>query len=280
MSKLFEIFKHEIAAASLFFQKKNKVSSYSYRKNYNSLRGVAHVNNKIPCQDKTYYLKNDHLHVMVLADGAGSAKFSEIGAKVVTKAIANYLNKSFHQLHTDLKNWWKIDSIKKDINKLMRNEVNEIKPKKNSLSDYASTLLFVATYKNKYILGHLGDGAIGLKKDKEIELLSAPDNGETANTTFFYTSSNAVNRMRLMKGKVDEDSTFVLMSDGAFECIYDKSDRKFTNAIYRFIDWTKEEDEKEVSAAILKNIKNYFVDKTTDDISLSILDIGVEKPKK
>tara|TARA_B100001250_G_scaffold96471_2_gene80732 strand:+ start:157 stop:1002 length:846 start_codon:yes stop_codon:yes gene_type:complete len=267
-------------ALRIFPDNEESSATYNYRKNYNSVRGVAHVNNKIPCQDKTYYLKNDDLHVMVLADGAGSAKFSEIGAKTVTKAIANHINKSFHHLHTNFQNWWNTESIKKDIIQVMRKEVDKIKPEKNNMSDYASTLLFVATYKDKYILGHLGDGAIGLKKGEKIELLSAPENGEIANSTFFYTSNNATSRIRLKKGIVDQDSTFVLMSDGAFECIYDKSDQKFTNAIYSFIDWTKEEDEEKASAAILENIKNHFAQKTTDDISLSILDIAIEKQKK
>ena len=252
-------------------QKKN--ITYDYRKNYNSVRGIAHVDNKIPCQDKTYYLKNDNLHIMVLADGAGSAKLSHFGAKIVTKVIANYINESFHYLHENFER----NSIKKDIIDLIIKEVNRLGSKKNSLSDYASTLLFVATYKDKYISGHLGDGAIGFKSDKKIRLLSSPENGETANSTFFYTSKDAASRLRLKKGTISKDSTFILMSDGTYDCIYDKQNQKFTNAIYSFVEWTKQEDEKKVSTAILKNIKNYFTEKTTDDISLSILDINVSK---
>lgn len=252
------------------------INKYLYKGNCNQVRGYLHIRNNLPCQDKTYYLKNNDLRVMVLADGAGSAKHSDIGAKEAVKCIANYINSSFDSIFKNIRK----KSIKEEMIQLIIKKIEKIKPKKNNIKDYASTLLFIATHKDRYILGHLGDGAIGLKRGKKVRILSAPENGETENSTFFYTSDSAVNRIRLKKGKVNQDTTFILMSDGAFECIYDKSDQQFTNAIYSFIDWTKEEDEKKVSAAILKNIKNHFVDKTTDDISLSILDIAIEKQKK
>jgi serine/threonine protein phosphatase PrpC len=249
------------------------INKYSYKRTYSEVRGYLHIRNNLPCQDKTYYLKNNGLHIMVLADGAGSAKHSDVGAKEAVKCVANHINDSFDNIFKNLNKKF----IKDRMIQLIIKRIEKIKPKRNSVKDYASTLLFIATHKDKYILGHLGDGAIGLKRGKKIRLLSAPENGETENSTFFYTSDSAVNRLRLKKGVLNQDSTFVLMSDGSFECIYDKQSQKFTNALYSFIDWTKKEDEKKVSAAILKNIKNHFTEKTTDDISLSILDINVSK---
>ena len=138
-------------------------------------------------------------------------------------------------------------------------------------------ILFVAIYKDKYILGHLGDGAIGLKNGKNIKLISEPENGESINSTYFFTSEDASNHLRLKKGKIDKNLTFFLMSDGCFECVYDKNEEKFTKALYRFIDWTKKQSEKKASEAIFYNIKEHFTQKTSDDISLSILDIYKSK---
>ena len=51
----------------------------------------------------------------------------------------------------------------------------------------------------------------------------------------------------------------------------------FTNVLYQFIEWTKKEKEHDVSAAILKNIKEFFMKKTFDDISLCIIDFTKSK---
>ena len=100
---------------------------------------------------------------------------------------------------------------------------------------------------------------------------------KTANSTFFITSDDAKDRIRFKKGKLKKNNSFVLLSDGAFDCVFDKSSLVFTNVLYQFIDWTKNEKELNVSAAILKNIKEFFTKKTFDDISLCIIDFTKSK---
>tara|TARA_B100000963_G_scaffold279659_1_gene248126 strand:- start:9150 stop:9920 length:771 start_codon:yes stop_codon:yes gene_type:complete len=243
------------------------------KKNYNRLRGLNHIRDKSPCQDRTYYLKNENLNVMVLADGAGSAKFSKIGAAIITKFTANFINENFdYCLKNVNKKKFKDEFIKKCLN-----EINLFKKNGHSINDYASTLLFVAQKDENFFFGHIGDGGIGLKQGKKIELISAPENGETANSTFFITSDDAKHRIRFKKGKLKKNNSFVLMSDGAFDCVFDKSSLVFTNVLYQFIDWTKKEKELDVSIAILKNIKEFFIKKTFDDISLCIIDFTKSK---
>lgn len=242
------------------------------KKNYNRLRGLNHFRDKFPCQDRTYYLKNENLNVMVLADGAGSAKYSKKGATIITKFIANFINENFDYCIKNLNK----KSFKEDLIDKCRNKINSIKKNNHSIDDYASTLLFVAQKGDKFFYGHLGDGGIGLMQGKKIKLISSPDNGETANSTFFFTSDDAKNRIRLKKGKLKKNNSFILMSDGAFDCVYNKTDSIFTNVLYQFIEWTRKENENDVSAAILKNIKQFFVKKTFDDISLAILDISID----
>ena len=250
-----------------------KMMKIKVKKNYNSLKGLNHYRDKSPCQDRTYYLKNENLNVMVLADGAGSAKFSKIGATIITKFIANFINENFDYCFKNInKKKFKDEFIDRCLN-----EINSTKKSEHSINDYATTLLFVAQKDDNFFYGHLGDGGIGLKQGKKIKLISAPENGETANSTFFITSDDAKDRIRLKKGKLKKNNSFVLLSDGAFDCVFDKSSLVFTNVLYQFIDWTKNEKELDVSAAILKNIKEFFTKKTFDDISLCIIDFTKSK---
>ncbi|MDC0521612.1 protein phosphatase 2C domain-containing protein [Candidatus Marinimicrobia bacterium] len=246
--------------------------NYSYKANYNTVKGPLHIKNGLPCQDKTYYLRNKGLNIMVLADGAGSAKFSDKGAKEAVKTTANFLNENFEEIYKARNN----KKHKVYLVESLYKKILSIKLKNHSIKDYASTLLFVATYKDKYLVGHLGDGAIAIKRQKKVSLLSKPENGETENETFFYTSKNASDKLRIKKGKIKKNLSFALMSDGAYDCVFDKKSKKFTNALYRFLDWTKSENENDVTKAIQKNIVKHFYEKTLDDISLAILDISID----
>ena len=62
------------------------------------------------------------------------------------------------------------------------------------------TLLFVSIKNNKYIAGHIGDGIIGIIDEKgDAIVLSEPENGEFANTTYFTTSENYKYHLRLYR---------------------------------------------------------------------------------
>ena len=54
-------------------------------------------------------------------------------------------------------------------------------------------------------------------------------------------------------------------------------EKKFTNAILKFIDWIANGKQEEVSEAIELNMKKYFINKTSDDCSISIIHISIIK---
>ena len=114
-----------------------------------------------------------------------------------------------------------------------------------------------------------------IKKEKNKFIIS-PRKWGIQNETFFYTSKNAFDKLRIKRGKINKNVSFALMSDGTYDCVYDKKSNKFTNALYRFIEWTQSENENDVTKAIKTNIVNHFYEKTLDDISLAILDISID----
>ena len=62
------------------------------------VKGKDHEKKGVVCQDKTFYNKSNGIHVIVLSDGAGSRKFSHIGAEIVTKTIGEYITQNFTKL--------------------------------------------------------------------------------------------------------------------------------------------------------------------------------------
>lgn len=191
--------------------------------------GKDHVQSGLPCQDKTAYAKGDGVRAIVLADGAGSKKNSDLGADIATKTIATMLMEHFDEYYLLLEN----EPLKG--NKLSRILVSQVYKNLNakasevenlSVYEMASTLLFVAMKEDKYIQGHIGDGLIGelvsQEQGLEVRIRSYPENNGAPNITFFITDSDAVDHFRITSGTVPSNvKGFVLMSDGPEEVLFD-----------------------------------------------------------
>ena len=233
-----------------------------------SYQGRGHLKYNVPCQDKTFKLffpKKDFYSV-ALADGAGSYKYSDIGAEFITKKVLYYLNSKFKYLFKYKKPELTLLSfIEKELIKLSKEKNIDVK-------EFSSTLLFIAIQDNRYILGHIGDGVIGyLSKNNKIEVLSYPENGEYANSTFFTTSFENKRRLKIKKGNLDNIQGFILMSDGVEESLYNKQLKKLIPVTKTIIKWLDNFSEKQVEEILKNNLKQVFTQKTIDDCSIGII---------
>lgn len=232
------------------------------------VQGISHIKSDTPCQDYNISCDNGDTYAIILSDGAGSALYSEIGAMIVCEAVKAYVFEDFKYLYNcDAK------EFKSRLIHRIRTRLGIAAKKHNSSkNDFASTLLFVAVNKNKFICGHLGDGIIGIiDNDNNAKALSLPENGEFVNSTFFTTSNNYQYHLRIAKGYVDNIQTFFIMSDGASECLFQKNRKQMAKAIVLFNDWLKQYKKEEVAKAIGDNMKEIFTRYTNDDCSLSML---------
>ena len=236
-------------------------------------QGSGHKVNNTPCQDRVFFLSESDCQTAALADGAGSARYSHFGAEGVVKHICKYICDHFDELYA-IENAAEvrhilintvlscIGAISKDMN---------CEPK-----DLASTLLATGVKDNRFILIHLGDGAIGYIKNNELKVATHPVNGEFSNETYFTTSKNAEIVMQLAKGSTSEIQAFILMSDGTGNSLYSKRNKTLAPVISRIVLCCAHSTE-EASQKVLDEIVNdFFVRKTTDDCSLMIM-VDAEK---
>ena len=178
------------------------------------MTGTSHKKNGTPCQDVTKKLVTSNSCTIVLADGAGSASLSELGAELTCKSVLRTFHRDFEELF-DMDPSLAKTKIIHSIRTRLGIKAKKFNQKKEEL---ASTLLFVSIKNNKYIAGHIGDGIIGIIDEKgDAIVLSEPENGEFANTTYFTTSKNYKYHLRLYRGEIDNYNSFFLMSDGAAE---------------------------------------------------------------
>ncbi|UJB71307.1 protein phosphatase 2C domain-containing protein [Acaryochloris sp. 'Moss Beach'] len=184
----------------------------AWRAIVHSAIGTRHLQKQLPCQDYGNYLMQADTLIGVVSDGAGSAKFSDIGSKLAVKtALAMLEEREEHWSSVDL------ETINADAQILFTEMVEAVVTALRSqaesgeypLRELGCTLLgFIAT-PNWLACMQIGDGFIvtqaqqtapNLSETEPIpsfDLLFEPVKGEYINETVFVTSDNAVEHMQI-----------------------------------------------------------------------------------
>lgn len=174
------------------------------------LTGGLHSAKKLPCQDFYQYACSGNKLVAVVSDGAGSAKYGKIGAKVVCEALVNLL------INTPLKD--AEQAVKKAIKtareRLLIHRLNRSKSEEEILN-FSATVVGVVYHKKGGVFFHIGDGAgIALHNAEDYNdyTLSRPANGNFSCETFFYTMQNWQECLRFTR--FEKADALFLMTDG------------------------------------------------------------------
>ena len=232
------------------------------------VQGRGHIKHDIPCQDALFSEQQSTFAVASLADGAGSYKYSHIGAELVTTTVCHILEKYFNSLYK-IDNESAANRIFNYLNKKLDEKANELDIDKKQLS---STLLFVAVMDNqRFLAGHIGDGCIGYIDPDGVNVLSHPDNGEFPNVTFFLTSESSRGHMRIYKGELEDKVGFIIMSDGGADNLYSRQEQTLSKVVNNMLSWLDNNLQYHVSGALEKNMAELFTKRTPDDCSVNLL---------
>ena len=233
--------------------------------NGTAIQGRGHISEGTPCQDKIASKNNDTTYVIALADGAGSAALSHLGAEKCVDIITQYFLDNFETCYTNADD----NSLKKNIYELLIDSLNQLALENNcSIKELACTLLCVAENNSRFITFHLGDGIIAFNDHESVKVYSSPDNGEFANVTHFITSSNALSRIRIQKEELPEVTAFYLMSDGAGTSLYSPKQNAASNALKMMSDLSLMYSIDDVRDEITNFFTTSIGTKTLDDCSV------------
>ncbi|MEH2248319.1 PP2C family serine/threonine-protein phosphatase [Nostoc sp.] len=183
--------------------------------------GTSHQNQGIPCQDYGDYRIFDDVIVGVVADGAGSAKYSNVGSKLAVETVL----KSFSEINEyPQKQAFSQPLSKEEVQKVFAEIVNQVlieldkqaAKEDYSVNDLACTLLVFVATPDWVAAMQIGDGFIVLRsQESEYQLLFQPDKGEFINETTFITSTNAVKDMQVEV--ISEKQEFICASTDGLE---------------------------------------------------------------
>jgi hypothetical protein len=200
-----------------------------------TIKGALHKAKGLPCQDYGCFKKTKDKVVAIVSDGAGSAKYSKIGAKVVCETLCDILINS------------NIDNIKNNVSaaievarqKLMLHKNNRTKSEAG-LIDFSATLVGFFYHKNAGVLFHIGDGAgIAFSKGNYDDfIISEPENGAFLCETYFYTMQDWRSFLRFTK--IENADRVLLMTDGVtcfvFSDDFYKIQRRFLVPVIEYLE--------------------------------------------
>jgi len=201
-----------------------------------SQRGRSHAIEGNPRDDDfaLYFDEETECYIMMVADGAGSAKYSRKGSQIACNTAMNvckeklHANKGFFLKHNKPEN-------KNEIGKILQETIsnaifeaykaieNESQEKNYLVKDFATTLILSICRKFEYgwfiAVWWVGDGGIGIydKDSQLLKILGEPDGGEFAGQTRFLTMPDIVKNelYSRMKFEIIKDFTaLILMTDG------------------------------------------------------------------
>lgn len=233
-----------------------------------AVQGAGHRKKAVPCQDKTFELERGGVHIVALADGAGSARLSHFGAERVVRTVSALLADRFeaYQACTDAL------SVKREIVGTLRAALEtEAADRQCAVSELASTLLAAAVSGDRFLLVHIGDGVIGYLDGDELKVASHPENGEFSNETTFVTSESAIAAMRVYKGALRDKSGFVLMSDGTEQSLYRKCTGTLADGVSRLMQRTCILRRDAMERQLTEAFTSVLTRRTADDCSIAIL---------
>lgn len=201
-----------------------------------SVIGRGHIESNMPCQDSNSYASlGNGWGIAITSDGAGSAKHSHVGSKIVVTRAKAY----FEQLIL-ASSWYKNNILPDDITwskaafkalKAVRDDMQKFAEEKQAkLESFAATVIIVVHTPMGLLVAHIGDGRAGYQdKSGTWHSLITPHKGEEANQTIFITSEfwnipfYEMSGVSVPETRVIRESakSFVLMSDGCEHTSWD-----------------------------------------------------------
>lgn len=180
-----------------------------------SVRGGCHRSDSSACQDYGVVrfigdAANGAL-VACIADGAGTAALSDVGARTACESIVKCALRHLESHHT-LATLQPADLIKwcEKIRSLLERMAEQ---GQHLLRDYASTLCVAVLAARRSLFLQIGDGAIVVRRRGVCGAVFWPQSGEYLNTTSFLTSADFREQMQVCA----VDSSFAdvaLFTDG------------------------------------------------------------------
>ncbi|WP_318738186.1 PP2C family serine/threonine-protein phosphatase [Roseofilum sp. SID3] len=233
-----------------------------------SVLGTSHQKRGQPCQDAhAWDILGPGLVVAAVADGAGSASLSDVGAQVATRTAVELIKRQWDRLAAEQSEvCW--EALLGEVLEHAQNAIAaESLTRDVEVRQLATTLLILVASSQEVAVAQIGDGAVVIgDRQGHITALTQPENGEYANETTFLISPNALEsaQIKVWEGEI---AHFALFSDGlqrlALKLPEGTPHAPFFTPLFRFVD--QMEDSQAAESELQGFLSHPRITERTDD---------------
>lgn len=179
-----------------------------------SIRGVAHINHDMPCQDSHVWRALPGGAVVVaVADGAGSASLSQLGSMRAALAAVEWVTELMQDSWPRSEDEWR-EMLSAALQTAHESVLEAARRRQVEPRELATTLIVMVATPYGAAAAQVGDGAaIVMNSERDLLAITAPQRGEYINETLFFTSPDYLKSMQfaLWQGNV---AGLCVISDG------------------------------------------------------------------
>ncbi|NJK39089.1 MAG: protein phosphatase 2C domain-containing protein [Oscillatoriales cyanobacterium RM2_1_1] len=240
-----------------------------------SVIGKSHEKHNLPCQDAHSYQVFTHpCHgqclVVAVADGAGSARLSDLGAQLAVKVAVETMVQSWPEISLAASDEiWQtglIEAIKAAQQAIATAAAaQQVEPRA-----LATTLILAVATSMGIRAAQVGDGAVIIANQQgEITALTTPDWGEHLNETTFLTCPDALETLQI-RSWLQPPANLAIFSDGlqllALKLPESIPHPPFFAPLFEFVRQVQVEEATEQLVSFLKSPR--VTERTDDDLTL------------
>lgn len=211
---------------------------------------------------------------VAVSDGAGSARFGQLGAALSVRWASRILAQEFdHFSHSDAH-----EASQRLFVRLRRVLRHRARKAGQDLREFACTLIALAVKRDGQWMGfHIGDGAVVAQGDDQLVLLSAPQKGEFVNETFFVTDDDFARHFRVLRPQPATaaffPTAFALFTDGLESQLINDKEDKVAPVFAKLFHWVRTFPKDVVERALYENLRDVLRPRssTGDDCTLVLL---------
>ncbi len=123
-----------------------------------SIQGKSHIQHGVVCQDYSKHIKlNSKWYLGIVADGVGSAPYSDIGSKLAVESLCEFCQQ---KIDSSMSKQQLEELLRQGYEYAWRKTVAYVEKENGLIDDYDTTLSAVLYDGRDVIYGHAGDGGI------------------------------------------------------------------------------------------------------------------------
>ena len=245
-----------------------------------SRQGTAHSIDGTPNQDCAVVATASNkfatnVAVIAVSDGAGSAKYSQLGSQAACTAAVESLNRQLRRNpYIAIKEHLLRSALQRAVRNARQSVIHTARHSgatspSTAVRDYACTII-LAVWSGKFVgIAHVGDGCVVAGDGRKWKLLSAPDNGEFANETCFLTDPRNLPRVRVISDS--GINCLAVITDGLEDVALSLGEtpfERFWTPLYKALDRNLEAPVDSLLESLLRRVGQ--ASKASDDCTIAV----------